>query len=240
MRWDIHAHWLPGVDDGAKDAYMSALMLRNARDMGLYGVCATPHVYAQADLARVAKRFERIKAPAEGTGLRVLLGAEVNYRAIPDIQKGNLLDYCVAGTNFILLEFSDTMPLARWDVLVCEWVSAGFVPIIAHPERYVYIQRNIQMAKEMVQYGCELQTSACHLNEGRLSAARRTALKLLEDGYTSYIASDAHTPEDYLVYQKVCKSYHDVWPREGRLEAELTRMALGMPSRRRRNKNPQR
>lgn len=221
-RWDIHAHWLPQVDDGAKSIYECAQMLRVTREIGLYGVCATPHIRHAADLARMRERFEQIKAPAQSKGLRVFLGGEINYRAIPEIPKEKLRDYCIAGTNCILIEFSTTTLLPRWDALICEWVAAGLNPIIAHPERYKYIQKDVQIAKDMVGYGCELQTSACHLEEGIFSPARRTALRLLEGGFTSYIASDAHNPKDYVTYARVYDKYREQWPCEGKLEKLLT------------------
>ncbi len=82
----------------------------------------------------------------------------------------------------------------------------GLHIIIAHPERYTPIQDDIGIAERMAEIGCELQVSVGSLNKG-FASKRKCALAMLEKGLVSYIASDAHRPEDYRVYDKINKKY---------------------------------
>ena len=94
----------------------------------------------------------------------------------------------------------------------CYLTGKGYLPIIAHPERYFYVQKDMGIAREMMDYGCELQVDAGGLLAGPWSAEQKTARKLLERGMASYIASDAHRPEQYTVYGKVFRKFRDEWP----------------------------
>ena len=77
------------------------------------------------------------------------------------------------------------------------------------------------IAQAMSDLGCEMQVDACGLMAGLLSAEQRTARKLLKEGYVSYIASDAHSPEDYKEFEKVRRVFRGEWPEGSRLLAQL-------------------
>ena len=128
-----------------------------------------------------------------------------------------LHDYCLAGTPCILLEFSNERLVPDWEILLTEIVDKGYMPIIAHPERYTYIQKDLGIAEEMISYGCELQVDAGGLLAGLFTAERKTARKLLSEGMVSYIASDAHRPEHYATFEKVWRTFKGEWPQENQL-----------------------
>ena len=218
---DMHVHILPGVDDGAKDGQTSCEMLRRAADAGITHMIATPHVYRAQDLLRHRRALDETRRMACAHGVTLEMGCEFSYRAMRESGTENLDAFCLGGTRCLLLEFSNDFLMPRWDAVISEIMDNGYLPIIAHPERYRYIQRDFGIAQAMSDLGCEMQVDACGLMAGLMSAERRTARKLLKEGYVSYIASDAHRPEDYQEFEKAYRVFRGEWPAESRLLAQL-------------------
>ena len=218
---DMHVHILPGVDDGATDAEMTKAMMRRAADAGITTMFATPHVYSAEDLLSDHSSLRTARSIAHENGIALNLGCELNYRALLKTGLQQLGDYCLGGTKCLLLEFGNQYLIPGWDVAISEIMDCGYLPIIAHPERYSYIQRDIGLAQEMTQLGCEMQVDAGGLLAPMLSKERKTARKLLKEGLVSYIASDAHRPQDYDDFEKAYRIFRGEWPRENRLNALL-------------------
>lgn len=218
---DMHVHILPGVDDGARDEAMTRAMMRRAADAGITFMIATPHVYRVEHRNTHRPAMQTARGIAHEHGTRLSLGCEFNYRALRESGTQNLDAFCLGSTKCLLLEFANDHLMPRWDAVISEIMDNGYLPIIAHPERYSYIQRDFGVAQEMSDLGCEMQVDACGLMAGLLSAERRTARKLLKEGMVSYIASDAHTPEDYDDFEKAYRTFRGEWPRKNRLTAQL-------------------
>ena len=218
---DMHVHILPGVDDGATDAKMTQAMMRRAADAGITTIYATPHVYRAEDQLPIASALRTARSIAHDEGIALNLGCEFNYRALQQNGVQQLDDYCLGATKCLLLELSNTHLLANWDQVISEMMDQGYLPIIAHPERYSYIQRDFDIAQAMIELGCEMQVDAGGLMAPLMSAERKTARKLLKEGLVSYIASDAHRPQDYDNFEKAYRTFRGEWPRESRLHALL-------------------
>lgn len=218
---DMHVHVLPGVDDGAKDAEMTRAMMQRAADAGITLAIATPHVYRVEDQSRNRLALRTARSIAHENGVALNMGCEFNYRALRASGTRELEGFCLGKTRCLLLEFANDHLMPRWDAVISEIMDNGYLPIIAHPERYSYIQRDFGIAQEMSDLGCEMQLDACGLMAGLMSAERRTARKLLKEGLASYIASDAHRPEDYDDFERAMKVFRGEWPRENRLIAQL-------------------
>ena len=218
---DMHTHVLPGVDDGAKDEKMARGMLARAKDAGVSTIVCTPHVYRPQDWERNRAAFPAARALAQEEGMWLLAGSEFNYRVLSKLDIAQLGAFCLAGTRCLLLEFSNDHLMPGWEPLLSDLADMGYLTIIAHPERYSYIQRDIEIAQTMLELGCELQLDAGGLMAGLFSAERKIARKMLKEGMVSYIASDAHRPEDYAVFEKAQRTFRDEWPTENRLLEEL-------------------
>lgn len=224
---DMHVHILPGVDDGAQDEAMTRKMMRRASEAGVNYIVCTPHVYRPEDHRRNRSAWSAAKRIAHEYGIGMAMGYELNYRALAAL-KGDmeaLGAFCLGPTPCLLLEFSGDHPMPGWEYVITDMTDNGYLPIVAHPERYSYIQKDVKFAQAMVELGCELQIDAGGLMAGLMSAERRTARKLLKSGLVSYIASDAHTPQDYDAYEKAYKAFGEDWPQRNRLTDALRRHA---------------
>lgn len=210
---DIHCHLLYGLDDGAQSPEESMSMLANAQRAGVTGIVATPHVNTiDFDTNLAKQRHQEIAACAT---CAISLGYEVHIRMLPEIGFYDIAHYADPKTGRLLLELSQSVPPARFERVVYELTSRGMTVCIAHPERYLYLQRDLNQAHLLKQMGCELQVSARSLRNGIFSPVRRCAMRLLQAGIADHIASDAHSPDDYSWFGTVMHTNKYVGGRHG-------------------------
>lgn len=217
---DIHAHILPGVDDGAADDTEAVEMLKAAQRAGIDRIVATPHVSNRNRIERTKSTYERLRNVAQDHGIKLIQGCELSVGALAGVEFTHefLAQFAIGETSCLLLEYPDDVPPVDWEYLVSDIKRIGYHAIIAHPERYRYIAKDISMAREFLNYGCELQLDALSLLSGKFSIERRIAIKLLESGFISYIASDAHHMKDYVSFSVVRRQLGQDWPADGLLE----------------------
>jgi protein-tyrosine phosphatase len=203
LMFDIHCHILFGVDDGSRDFAESQAMLHAARRAGIDRIVCTPHYRGRnVDRQRIEENYHVLSIFAQEQGVEMALGFEVYWEVLADIDKESVSDLCIENTNLLLLEFSCGSLPANWQRIIFDLQGCGIRPIIAHPERYRPIQNNVDIALEMKNMGCLLQLSSNFATGGILGGSRKTAIKLLESDLVDYVASDAHSVEDYTDYKK--------------------------------------
>ncbi len=182
---DIHAHILPGVDDGAANLEESLAMLEAAKAAGVTSIVCTPHCRdPYFDYDAMWDAFELLRAHAGGFPLQ--MGFEVNLH--------------FDGSDEFLLELSPhagKLEFQEYERTIFELQGRGYDVIIAHPERYRAIQDDVDVAVRLMRMGCKLQASADFIAGGRLGRERRPAKLMFDRMMYTYIASDAHIPEHY-------------------------------------------
>ena len=192
---DLHSHILPEQDDGARNLQDSLAMARMAVDSGVTVMVATPHcvsdrsreVFGAWKLLREALAECRIP-------LRLLLGMEIF--GTPDtlrlLQAGKL--FTLNGSRHPLVEFSFHSDGSEETRILRELCNAGYRPLVAHPERYLYVQEDPRILNGWHRMGCLLQVNKGSLLGRFGRSARETAMELVERGFASVVASDAHSP----------------------------------------------
>lgn len=218
---DIHAHIMPGIDDGARTMREAIHMLKTAADKGVHTIAATAHcnlieLYENYYDENYVTLLNELKAEAayEKIPINIVSGMEVYAtEELPLlIKQGRVIG--LNGTRYLLLEFGPARDPALMYFVIDELKSLGYVPIIAHPERYPYIHRALHMAKEWIKMGCLLQ-----LNKGSLLGSfgrevKKTAMYMLKQNMVSVIASDAHSPiirntDMTAVYQLLSENFSE-------------------------------
>jgi protein-tyrosine phosphatase len=207
---DIHCHILPGVDDGARTMADSLAMLDAAKAAGVTSMVCTPHCRdPYFDYDAMWGAFDAFKAAAGGFPLR--MGFEVNHRKLMELGMGWAERLHVDGSNDFLLELSVGASPSRFEVYertIFELQGMGYDVIIAHPERYVAVQDDIEVARELVRMGCRLQASTDFIAGGRFGREKAPAKAMLDEGLYTFVASDAHMVRHYHYLEKVCRRYH--------------------------------
>ncbi|CAN5546083.1 tyrosine-protein phosphatase [soil metagenome] len=193
---DIHAHVLPGVDDGARDLDAALDMLRAAAEDGVGTIVATPHSHwaSGPGLPEAVERLQELAAGAD-LDITILPGNEVRIAAdlVDQYERGEILT--INNTSYLLLEFHLSH---NWRVEVIEGViqkliDAGLKPILAHPERYPFVVLDPMVLERFVAMGVPMQLNAPSLSGYHSQGSQRTAHAMLDAGLVHIVASDAHS-----------------------------------------------
>lgn len=209
---DIHCHILPGVDDGSPNLDYSLKMLEAAQHSGITSIICTPHCRdPYFDYERMQHAFQQFKAAA--SGFPIYMGFEVNHTKLMQLGVRKWAPYLLTPeTGQFLLELDTNCTedsFAAYERTIYIVQGLGYRVVIAHPERYVAIRKNIELAQRLVDLGCELQASGDFIHGGRLGHAKRIAKKLFERGLYTYIASDAHRVKHYALFERAVDRYGD-------------------------------
>ena len=192
---DVHAHILPGMDDGSGSVEESLTLLRSSAAQGVGRMAATPHFDPQelgpkAFLARREAAAESLRAAWEPGLPELLLGAEVSY--FEGVSRTAELDALrIEGSELLLLE----MPFRAWPERLVREVAdinrrQGLTVLLAHVERYLWYQKP-EAWDTLLQAGILCQCNAGFFLDLR---TRRRALRLLKEGKVHFLASDCHNP----------------------------------------------
>lgn len=199
---DIHAHIIPGLDDGSQDMGTSIFMAETSERSGVSAIIATPHCnqigrfenYMSDDILVRADEL-RDELARERIDLDIGLGMEIFCtRDVPRLLKEKKL-LTLNGSRYVLVEFDFEIDVARMENMLYSILDSGYVPIIAHPERYFDLQTKPEIVDEWMSNGIGTQ-----INKGSLfgrfgRGAYAFSHILLENGLVSCIASDAHGAE---------------------------------------------
>jgi len=196
---DIHSHIMPGIDDGASNMAEAIGMLRIASESGVHTIVATPHCnveglyenYYNDDYFILFQKL-KLEAAKEKIPIEILPGMEVYAsEEVPALLKeGKIMT--INGSRYILIEFGNQKDLALINFVIDELTNLGCVPIIAHPERYSYVQKSPLIAASWIKRGCLIQVNKGSILGSFGNHAKNTAIYMLRQGMVSIIASDAH------------------------------------------------
>lgn len=204
---DLHSHVIPGVDDGAQDLDQALSALDRLAADGVVRVVATPHFRASLleQPAREADRLRRFDeayaqlteaAAAEGLEIGIERGCEFKLDApAADLSDARLR---LAGTRYALVEFSSFQLPAYAGNQLASVRDAGWIPLLAHPERYAGLTKALDRVERWVSQGTLLQVNARSLLGLYGPEAQLVACELLRLGWVCCLASDYHargTPE---------------------------------------------
>lgn len=198
---DIHCHLLPGIDDGPETLEESLELARALAAEGVTHVVVTPHIHpgrydnTRAGIAAELQRFEQalqtFRIPLE---LRMAAEVRLSVEVLELLERDEIpfLGRCDGGST-MLLEFPDTGIPVGSDRLARHLVDRGIWPVIVHPERNQAVVEKPERIRPFVDMGCRLQLTASSVVGVFGRRAEKTARHLLEQGWVSAVASDAHS-----------------------------------------------
>ncbi len=211
---DIHNHILFDIDDGAKTIEASVQMCRDAYKNGIEHIVLTPHFVKFSDIedfveARDNRIFElRNMLIAEKIPIKLYAGAEL-YLNDGIFTADNLDDLTLGNSKYILCEF----PLGPFNInCVPEWIDElidrGYVPVIAHPERYHEFHRNLFIIDELIDRDVVFQVNLDSVIGLNGKNAQAMAVDMLERGIAKLIGTDAHHP--IYRHNKIKEKFEDL------------------------------
>tara|TARA_Y100000748_G_scaffold303978_1_gene311117 strand:- start:657 stop:1442 length:786 start_codon:yes stop_codon:yes gene_type:complete len=195
---DFHNHLIPNIDDGSKSIEMSIDMLKKAEKEGTTVVVNTVHFqHPKMDYLNTAHTFilqetdkMRLEIKKHDLSIDLLSSAEIYYQEnLCDLINNPLT---IIGSKYMLIEFHPLIIPKSYEQVFYNLQIEGITPIIAHPERYVKVQKNIDIAKKWVDKGYILQINCGSLLGSFGIKIKKTAFDLFNNGLCHIVGSDAH------------------------------------------------
>jgi len=211
---DMHNHILPGIDDGAPDIHTSIQLLSALKNMGFSEIIPTPHTYTSLYLNTpntIGDAFD---------SLQIALSMTLENYSLPVVKRfasEYMVDHHFSGIitsnaplsfgqNRVLIEmsFADIAPMLMDEIFQLQ--LQGYIPVLAHPERYPYLLGNLEYFEHLVSIGCELQLNLLSLTDHYGTGPQKMALKLLEKNMYSWAGTDTHHMGHIELLQKLLNS----------------------------------
>ncbi|WP_147369461.1 CpsB/CapC family capsule biosynthesis tyrosine phosphatase [Lachnotalea sp. AF33-28] len=194
---DIHCHMLPHVDDGARSEEEAMAMLKAAYADGIRTIILTPHFrperwkWTAGDFLHAWESLAW-KAVKKWPDLKLFVGNELYYRQ--EIQQMLSDGQCLtmAKTRYALTEFSPSQHFPYMRDAVCELTAQGYLPILAHVERYECLEGRMDRIEELSDRGAYLQANADSILKTAGVFGNKFLKKLLKKEYIDFIGSDSH------------------------------------------------
>lgn len=204
---DIHCHVLYGVDDGCKTLDDSLRQIKKAISVGVTKLILTPH-YAPlrgyvSSKETLEANFTILKEAVQDLPIELYLGREVDKIDTIDLLLEENKIQTMNSTKYVLVDFG--MDKYDIDEYCYELIINGYIPIIAHPERYNYIS-DVKTYHKWKKTGALIQINAVSLFHPKSKTVKKRARYLLKEGLVDFVASDAHNnPESFEYLKKAFK-----------------------------------
>lgn len=194
---DIHSHLLPGLDDGVQSFEEAEEVIRNFQRLGYKKLITTPHV--MSDFFRntnedITKVMNEVNLMLVQRGIDISLEAAAEYyldeALVQRLESDSPL--LTFGKNYFLFETNFmTEPLNLKEFIFLA-TTKGYKPVLAHPERYLYLQSNFEKAEDLIGRGVLFQINISSLSGYYSKGAQTTAQKLIDKEYVHLLGSDCH------------------------------------------------
>ncbi|MDD2375971.1 MAG: exopolysaccharide biosynthesis protein [Clostridia bacterium] len=195
---DIHSHVIPAIDDGCSNINEALDMMRMAVACGITKIIATPHFVKdvcenyKSDILVYVNSLNNLLR-ISGINVSIVCGSEIMICPdIVDLLKSDKL-CSLNNSRYVLIEFPMNVKIPNILKVINDVLVAGFIPIIAHPERYLYIQKNIDEAIKYVESGALLQLNLSSVIGDYGDDAKVCAIKLLKHNLIHLWGSDTHS-----------------------------------------------
>ena len=193
---DIHSHVLCGIDDGAQTIAESRFLLQSMIDLKFSKSITTPHTMKHVwnnttetisdSLAAVKKALPDLTAQLDLTAASEYL---MDDHLTPLFQSTPLL---TIKDNYVLVEMSYLNPPMQLHNIIFELQLAGYIPILAHPERYSFYHNDFEQYNKLKKAGCHFQLNLLSTVGYYGKGVTEAAQKLLHKGMIDFAGSDIH------------------------------------------------
>ena len=194
---DMHSHLLPGVDDGSPDLATSIKLINGLTELGFKKLITTPHILweiyqnTRDDLLR---RCDILKEEVSKQGITTEIKVAGEYYLDDNVKSllANKEPLLTIHDNLVLVEFSMASEPIDFRELLFEMQMQGYQPVIAHPERYIYQERNKEFFEELKIAGYHFQLNIMSLAGAYGKTVNELARYFVKKGYYELAGTDLH------------------------------------------------
>lgn len=208
---DIHNHILPGIDDGCKTPEESVELIRAFEGIGVTHFIATPHIlqplYPNTPETILAAQDQLMDALLDHRMTHISIGVAAEHM-IDD----SFSEMLAAGrfmpmrSNYLLVEMSYLQPPLNFEPTLIGINQQHLTPILAHPERYLFLHRNMRKYGKYKEMGVLYQLNMLSLGDYYETQVRQTAHKLLDEKMVDFLASDVHNMKHFQALKEITLS----------------------------------
>lgn len=206
---DIHSHLLPGIDDGAKTFEDTLKLIQSLQDFGTSQIITTPHIIehvwdnsAEKINANKAETVIQLEKNQITIPFRAAAEYLMNDHFIDLFQSNKLL---TLKKNYVLVEMSYINPPIQLYSILFDLQVAGYIPVLAHPERYVFYHNNFNEYLKLKQSGCLFQLNLLSIVGYYGEGITKIAEKLLQKGLYNFVGSDTHHIKHIAAFEQKVK-----------------------------------
>lgn len=196
LKTDFHSHLIPGIDDGSPDISTSLKLIKGLHQLGYQKLITTPHImsdFYKNNPEIIMNGLKEIRDACAKENIHVKLEAAAEYYLDEGfeilIQKKELLSF---GNNYVLFELPFIAEPQNLTATIFELQTAGYRPILAHPERYSYWYKDFHKYREMKDRSVFLQLNFLSLTGAYSPETKKIAEKMVDEGLVDFIGTDCH------------------------------------------------
>lgn len=210
---DLHSHIIYGVDDGAKNIDTSIQILKEAKKAGFTDIILTPHYlknYYEQKKSQIERKIREIEKRLNEENIKINL-YQANEVYITDdmvelINNGTIST--INNSKYILFELPMSVETFNLKSVIYSLFENGNIPIIAHPERYTYIQENPNKLLEFIEDGVLFQLNLGSILGEYGKKAKKTAQKLLKHNMVHFLGTDTHRTN--MIYNRINEAIEEL------------------------------
>jgi tyrosine-protein phosphatase YwqE len=206
---DIHSHLLPGIDDGAPTIGDSIRLAKALQGFGTSQIITTPHVIHHfwentSEIIQETAKNTQIEWQKNHLPMPFRVAAEymMDDHFVHLFQTEKLL---TLKDNYVLVEMSYINPPIQLYSILFELQVAGYIPVLAHPERYVFFHNKFEEYKKLINAGCLLQLNLLAVVGYYGEGICKIAEKLLQNGMYRFVGSDVHHDNHIAAFNQKIK-----------------------------------
>lgn len=190
---DFHSHIIPNIDDGSQSIEDTICMLEEAKKVGFTDIISTSHYiedYYEVDEKKRKEYIDNIQKEVEG--INIIIGSEIyvthNIVNLINEKKASTIN----NTRYVLFELPMNSNVLYLKNVIFSLLENKFIPIIAHPERYSFIQKNPNWLIEYIEMGVLFQANFGSIYGIYGKECQKTVQLLLKNNMIHFLGSDIH------------------------------------------------
>lgn len=213
FKTDLHSHLLPGIDDGVQSFEQAAQIIQQFVELGFTKAITTPHI--MSDTYRntpeiIQSKLDELRLYLKSRSIifSVEAAAEYYFDEVTSAMAVQGKPFLTFGEKYLLFEtntFSDPLLLNDF---IFQLKVKGYQPVMAHPERYKYLQNNLDRVQDLIDRGVLMQVNSLSLSGFYSRPVQKSAIELVKNKMVHFLGSDCHSPRQADLLKDSLRSKH--------------------------------
>lgn len=208
IKVDIHSHLLPGIDDGVRTIEEAVAIIKKFQLLGYSKLITTPHIISDFypnNRNIINKKLHNLREALKKENIEITIEASAEYYVDMEflklIESEELIPFM---GRYVLFETSYSAKPMILEQAIFEMIDKGYIPVLAHPERYIYLHHDFELYKRLKAQGVLFQVNIKSLQH-KSKSIYKVALQLINSGLVDFIGSDVHRMKDIVKLEKIIK-----------------------------------